>query len=243
MPKTILHGGRRNSQRKYKSDASKSSSPFSTIIAIILLFVLLILLWFVISTWNRATSLPSYCNSGGCNCCNMPRESNKSHSQPPGWNCDDCGGAGGGGGGGAGGAGAASIATHPSRGWGTLDIKGIESKIKKYAIDLDSNKNFKCLFESMKAKKLGSCMKSAWPSIKTVPKHLCWRSWKYKTEAANIFEYTPCEYQSNFNIIVPNTSSKAVDEFNKWWDTTDTDKKPVEPTASSAPTAPTAPTA
>jgi len=189
-------------QFKYKLNNDQPSS-LGTFGVLLLFIILIIILFVIIFRWNKSTQLPSYCNKGGCNCCNMPREANILATQPDGWNCVDCPDG--------------NIITHASRGWITLDIKGIESKIKEYNIDIDSYKNIKCLVDYMKSKKLNDCMRTLWPSIDSPPKHLCWRSWRYQDQQPNIFEYTPCEHQSNFNILIPNSNSIEVDEFSKWW--------------------------
>jgi hypothetical protein len=196
MPKNILYKIRR--PRKFNIESQTSTTVFAAILFTIFACIMIWLLTCGIS----ATSLPTYCNSGSCNCCNMPRE-NTPLQQPLGWNCSDCPDG--------------NIVRHPSHGWISLDIKGIESKIKKYKINLADQKTFTCLVDSMKSRKLNKCMKSLWPTVEVVPKQLCWRSWHFQDEPASIFEYTPCKYQSNFNILLPNSNSIPVDDFSKWW--------------------------
>jgi hypothetical protein len=191
-------------RKTYKLESNNSNTA-STLLIMLLVIITIVIIFFVIFKWTASTKLPSYCNKKGCNCCNMPREPNVLTPQPDGWDCVDCPDG--------------DIIMHASRGWVTLDVKGIESKIKSYNIDVGAHKNFKCLLESMKAKKLDDCMKSLWPKVEKVPKYLCWRSWKYNNQTPNIFEYTPCQFQSNFNILLPNSNSIEVAEFSKWWHT------------------------
>jgi len=197
MLKNILY----KRQHKHRFNIDSQSSTVTAAAAILFITFACIIIW-LLTRGISATSLPTYCNSRGCNCCSMPRESN-SLAQPLGWNCADCQNG--------------NIIGHPSHGWISLDVKGIESKLKKYNINLADHVTFKCLVESMKAKKLNKCMKSLWPSVEVVPKQLCWRSWQYQDQQPSIFEYTPCKYQSNFNILLPNTNNIHIDEFFKWW--------------------------
>ena len=199
MPKNILY----KRQHNHRFNIASQSSTVTTTAAILFITLAFIIIWLLIRG-RSATSFPTYCNSKGCNCCSMPRESTPL-AQPVGWKCSDCQNG--------------NIIGHPSQGWINLDIKGIKSKLKKYNINLDDHKNFKCLVDSMKEKSLNKCMKSLWPFVEAVPKQLCWRSWQYQDQQPSIFEYTPCKYQSHFNILSPNTNSNSipVDEFFKWW--------------------------
>lgn len=187
---------------KLESRNTRYSGAFTIILTLFIIIIVFIII-FALLKWGNGSKYPSWCKKHGCNCCNMPREPNVNSSQPEGWNCVDCPDG--------------DITKNASRGWITLDVKGIESKIKKYNINIEAHKNFKCLFDSMKKKKYNDCMSTLWPTVKNIPKYLCWRSWKYNDQEPNIFEYTPCEYQSNFNILLPNSNSIAVDEFSKWW--------------------------
>ena len=76
--------------------------------------------------------------------------------------------------------------------------------------------------EINESKKILPCMKKYWPSIKKLPKYLCWRTWQYKSEDPSVFEYTPSNAKTNFNIITtisPDSPKyNRLDKFGIWWE-------------------------
>ena len=170
---------------------------------------ILVLILIIIITWKFIFSRQLCCK-------NMPRESNIQYQQPIDWFCYDCP--------------YGLIDSDKSRGWKKLNIKQIEDNVKRYNINIDNFDNFECLLKSMKAKKRLPCMKKHWPNIKKLPKYLCWRTWYYKSESPSVFEYTPSNAKTNFNIITTlspeSPKYETVAKFGIWWERSEIGKPP-----------------